>query len=323
MEDLVPYEWNIRSVIELFGHYDIIQAYATDPIYPMLAGFRPYIAFEHGTLRDAPEAAWAYKGPFGDSALSRLTALSYALADHVFITNADCLVSAQRLGLNHFEPMPHPLDEESFAPSDEYRSSLLGRLGVEHLFLCPIRHDWVDKGIDRYIRAIPALREVLGCSFKVCFMPWGKEVERSRTLLSELHCSDLVEWIGPFGRVNLVRWITAADAVYDQLQYNSFSGITPRSLACGTPVIASYDPVAMRWMFGQEDAPVLAARSEEDIVRNTMTLLAPGFRGQYRAKARAWILKHHSSDRNLSQMIDAFNFVLEHAPPDARGLIMR
>ena len=48
----------------------------------MLAEKHPYVGFEHGTLRVFTLA---------DNALSRLTALGYHLADHVLITNGDCL----------------------------------------------------------------------------------------------------------------------------------------------------------------------------------------------------------------------------------------
>jgi glycosyltransferase involved in cell wall biosynthesis len=310
MEDFVPYEWNVRLIRQLFAHYDVVQAYATDPLYPMLAGFKPYVAFEHGTLRDAPEAAWTYKGPFWDNTLGRLTALSYALADHVFITNADCISSAHRLGLNNYEPMPHPLDETTFVPTDEYRKPFREKLGVKYIFLCPIRHDWVDKGTDRYIRAIPALQEHLGCTFKVCFMPWGKELERSRQLINDLGCNHLVAWVGPFGRVSFARWITAADVVFDQVAYPAFSGITPRALACGVPVIACFDPAGSAWMF-EEEAPVLTARTERDIVQNTLTAVAAGFRERYSVQARAWFLKHHSSKRNLILMLQAYRSALE------------
>ena len=36
---------------KLFGHYDLVCGYATDGMYPMLVGNVPYVAFEHGTIR--------------------------------------------------------------------------------------------------------------------------------------------------------------------------------------------------------------------------------------------------------------------------------
>src|SRR5690606_22391056 len=64
-EELRPYIACLPEWQALFDHYDIVQAYATDPLLPMLAGKHPYIGFEHGTLRDFT---------LGDSAICRLTA---------------------------------------------------------------------------------------------------------------------------------------------------------------------------------------------------------------------------------------------------------
>ena len=39
---------------ELFQHYDLVVGYATDGLYPLLVGKVPYVAFEHGTIRNNP-----------------------------------------------------------------------------------------------------------------------------------------------------------------------------------------------------------------------------------------------------------------------------
>ena len=53
-EDLKYYTPNILLWYELFSHYDVIQAYSTHAIYPLLTGNKPYVAYEHGTLRQIP-----------------------------------------------------------------------------------------------------------------------------------------------------------------------------------------------------------------------------------------------------------------------------
>ena len=312
LSDSLQYQQNVLSIVELFRHYDVVQGSAVDPLYPMLARFQPYTAFEHGTLRHAPEALWAYKGPFHDAPLSRLTALSYALAGHVFISNADCLESARRLRLSSFEPMPHPMDENDFLPPSEPREAIRNRRGGQLSFFCPIRHDWVDKGTDRYIRAIPELARALETPFTVCFTPWGKEIERSKQLIRELGCEDRVRWVGPFGRVQLARRLRESDVVFDQLAYPSFSGLTPRALSCGTPVIAAYEPAGMAWMFS-EAAPVLAARSVDDLVRQTLRAIDPGFARRYRTEARTWIERHHSRERVVRALLGAYERLVASA----------
>jgi len=309
-QDLLPFQDRAQYIAPLLKQYDIIQGYAIDPLYPMLANFHPYVAFEHGTLRDAPEASWDFKVPFYNNALGRITALSYAMADHVFITNADCLSSAQRLGLTHYEAIPHPVTEENdFFPNDRYRDEIRAEVVAQIVLFCPIRHNWADKGVGRYIRILPQLRTRLGDSFKLCFTPWGQEIERSKELISALGCQDLVRWVGPFGKVRFAHWMASADVVLDQVMYPSFSGITPRALACGTPVIAYYEQKANSWMF-DEPAPVLTAQSEAEILTNIDKAITPGFREQYCQTARAWFLKHHSSERVTKQLLTVYQSLL-------------
>lgn len=77
----------------LFGRYDLVQAYAVHPILALIVDLeRPFIAYEHGTMRELPyENTWR----------GRLLALSYRLAARVVITNADVIASARRLGLEN------------------------------------------------------------------------------------------------------------------------------------------------------------------------------------------------------------------------------
>src|SRR5262249_22054379 len=76
----------------LLSSYDLVQAYAVDGIICLLAG-APYVAFEHGTIRTIP---------YEDSSLGRRTALTYRMAAHVFVTNIDCVASAERLAPGRF-----------------------------------------------------------------------------------------------------------------------------------------------------------------------------------------------------------------------------
>src|SRR5262249_17021407 len=90
---------------ECFSHYDVIQAYATSTVYPLLCGNRPYVAYEHGTIREIP---------FEDSDLGRQTALGYRLANYCIVTNPDCHEAAQQLALPHYCYLPHVLGPKYF-----------------------------------------------------------------------------------------------------------------------------------------------------------------------------------------------------------------
>ncbi len=318
LEELTVYQEKIKLLTELLPFYDFVQGYAVEPLLPLLANFHPYAGFEHGTLRDAPEANWTFKGPFYPNAIGRTTALGYALADHTFVTNEDCVTSAERLGLKSYSLIPHPLDEvEGFYPSDESRPHLLAELKAEVIFFCPIRHDWVDKGTDIYIRILPRLRRMVDRPFKVIFTSWGREIEESKALIRELGCEDLVEWRGPFGRVKFVRWLSSVDVVFDQLVYSAFSGLTPRAMACGTPVIAGFDPSAHSALFA-EPAPVLYARTEDQVLDRVRQALEPGFRTTYRTQAVEWIEKHHGSMLVTRELSNVYQNLLKSKDESSR-----
>src|SRR4029077_5692409 len=85
--DFKGYRHTVPIWRKLFRHYDIVQAYAVDPLIPLLAR-RDYFAFEHGTLREIP---------FWKTWVGRTTALSYRRARHVFVTNFGCLDNARLL----------------------------------------------------------------------------------------------------------------------------------------------------------------------------------------------------------------------------------
>ncbi len=84
LDDLLPYESAVQTLYPVFKEYDVIQAYATEGIYPLLMGL-PYVAFEHGTIRDIP---------FEDSQRGRVALTLFSLADVLYMTNGDSMRQA-------------------------------------------------------------------------------------------------------------------------------------------------------------------------------------------------------------------------------------
>ena len=137
--DIVPYQFLAHHFRDMFRHYDIVQCYATEPIRALLSGKRPYVAFEHGTLRDFT---------MGDVPLHRLTALAYREADHTFITNGDCLAYAKRLGIESYRPITHPVDVAQHRQNfGDAIAKLRQEIDGDVILFCPVRHDWEVKGI--------------------------------------------------------------------------------------------------------------------------------------------------------------------------------
>lgn len=283
--DVEMYRYVAPHWHRLFEQYDLVQAYATDPMLPMLADKRPYVGFEHGTLRSHTLC---------NEQICRLTSLGYHLADHVFITNGDCIDYARKIGVTRFTPMLHPVDERRINAIEGDYERLHNELGVRYIFLCTLRHDWAIKGTDKYIRALPGLVELLGRDFRVIMTQWGTELERSMALAESLNVADLIIWSAPLSRRQLIKTLKSVDVLFDQLALPHFGATAPEGIAAGVPVIMSYDPQSTAWLVS-EPAPILAAHDSAGIVSQVSQALDPAWLRDYRRRAERWFDEQHSS----------------------------
>ena len=302
--DAGSYQDVVQGWRSLLTEYDIVQAYATDPIIPMLCNYRPYIGFEHGTLRDFT---------LGDNNVCRLTSLAYHLADHVFITNGDCVDFARNIGVTKSSPMLHPIDVNRITQVSGDYAGLHRDLDADYLFLCPLRHDWKIKGTDIYIRALPALRTAIGSRFRLIMTRWGSQLRESETLARSLKCADLIHWIDPLPRKRLIRMQKSVDVVFDQMALPHFGATAPEALACGVPVIMSYDPASTRWIV-PEPAPILTARNPDDVVSRVQFALDPEWRSRFTEKAALWVKEYHSDEIVINRHLDVYRTLISGAP---------
>jgi glycosyltransferase involved in cell wall biosynthesis len=303
LSDLAPYLKVIKPLEELFAKYDIVQGYATDPILPLVCDKRPFVAFEHGTLRDFIRE---------NNPLHRLTALAYRKADHVFITNGDCLEHARWLGCKNATAMLHPIDIQRHRHRDEVAIADLRRhYGADVLLFCPIRHDWLVKGTDVHIRALPEIRRRVAGNVVLVLAPWGLQIEDSKRLIKSLGCESSVAWLDrPLCRSDLISHMQAADVVLDQMTLPHFGATAPQSLAAGTPVIMSYKEESTAWIV-DEPAPILVAFSPDDVTSAVITALDPIWRAEFENRARAWVDTHHHTDRMVRDHLAVYGRLLE------------
>ncbi len=276
---------NIDEWRRLFECYDLVQGYATDPILPMLVGKKPYIGFEHGTLRSHTQF---------DEPICRLTSLAYNLADHVFITNGDCLGYAHKIAVTRYTPMPHPIDERRIVLIEGHYEAMRLELGVRYVFLCTLRHDWAIKGTDQYIRALPELTKSLGRDFRVIMTRWGAELDKSIALAESLGVADLIVWSTPLSRRKLIKTLKSVDILFDQIALPHFGATAPEGIAVGIPVIMSYEPSSTEWLVA-EPAPILTAHNAVEIAAQVLRALDPAWLADYRQRAAKWFDAHHSS----------------------------
>lgn len=288
----------------LFQHYDIIQAYATDPIYPLLAN-RPYFAFEHGTLREIPRH---------NSTQGRITALSYSQAQYVFVTNADCLAAAHRLAGDRVTFLNHPYDEDhgvNISGWQELRVKFQQALDADFLFFFPTRQDWVagtgyaDKANDVFIRAFCRLRQSGRRVGMVCCR-WGSNVEQSQKLIEEYDCTRHVLWSAPMGIIKFERTAKACDVVADQFKVGAFGGIMFKAMSVGVPICTYLDEAEMMKRFG-EAPPVINCRTEGEIVDKLGKLIGnQTVLDELSAAGRTWIKRHHSAADTVAAQMSCY-----------------
>ena len=302
--DLEPYRSVLPQWKRLFACYDLIEAYSTDTILPMLAGV-PYVAYEHGTIREIP---------FQRDSVGRLTALSYALASFTFITNPDCITAADHLGITRRGFVPHLIDEKYYAPSI-CRSGALPE-GVRHPYVfCPSRHDWKEKGTDIVIKSFARLA-VEYPQLQLLMTSWGVDVERSRKLAASGGIADRVVFSRPMHIHNLIRVASRACMIVDQFRYGVFGGIGPTALAVGTPLVTHLDYEKYNWCM--EKPPYFEASNAESCYRAMAAAMRDNSEEQIRER-RQWMRHNYWYGDVVRRHVEVYVNLLDGAPADSRS----
>jgi glycosyltransferase involved in cell wall biosynthesis len=311
----LPYAAGVLRWKPLLSQYDIVQAYATDPVIPLLCGVRAYAAYEHGTLRVLP---------FEPSAYGQLCALAYRGATSVFVTNSDNLAAAERLGIvaPQLVCLPHACDSEKLRRFAERHRNLGpdgrpdGRGTVT--FFCPTRQHWLvedpnlAKGNDRFVRALRMVRDQ-GLECRVVLVDWGEDVEATKRLLEQLGCEDWVTWIPKLPKRGLWERYLRSHAVVDQFVVPAMGSVAFESLALGRRVVSALDPVLAARFFG-EAPPLLACTQPEEIAAALRLVIEDpeDTRGVGRAAAE-WFDRFHSTERIVHLQLAAYRRAIDNA----------
>lgn len=310
---------------DLLRRYDVVVGYGLDGCYPLLTGIRPYIAFEHGTIRDIP---------FQPTAEGRLAALTYRCADHVFVTNADNHRAAQRLGLENYTFVPHPVNEEIVFGADPagLRLQLREQLHCDFIVFHPARQHWSaerhpswEKGNDLFLHGFARLVKEQGKEHGrrvgAVFVEWGQMVEQTKRLLRELGIDERVLWVPPLPFRQFIAYIQATDLVADQFYLGAFGGIMPRALMLGRPAMLYLDEEVHRWCF-PEMPPVLNVRTADEVADSLRRFAeSPTLGEEQGAAGRQWYELYHSNRVIASRFLDALRGVLDrHGAVSPNGM---
>jgi glycosyltransferase involved in cell wall biosynthesis len=303
--EVAPYLTLANLWRDALACYDYVVGYGTEGCWPMLVGHHPYIAYEHGTIRDIP---------FHEDTRGRLCAMTYKMADVSFITNADNERAARILGLN-YRFIPHPINE--WMPEEaqwmRLRNELRHTLNSDFIVFHPSRHHWTDppdlsmeKGNDVFIRGLA--RFIRECNPRAAgvFVQWGQLLNESRRLLNELGIADRIHWIVPQTHRGMVRYIKACDLVADQFYLGAFGSTMPKALLHERPAMLYLDEDRHRWCF-DEMPPVINTRTPQDVSAGLYRVyMDSAYRSQLLMNERRWYTKHHSNDVIAQRFADVF-----------------
>jgi hypothetical protein len=312
---LASYIASARAILPLLERYDIVEAYAHCPILPYLAGYENYIAFEHGTIRDFP---------VNDDPVEQLAMLAFANAKAIYLTNIDCVPSAEYIIRNHKVPLVyglHGLNVERIISlqdmAKEYNAMpVFTGKGKAAVFFCPSRHTFDKskkvflKSEDMAIRAAARLRRE-GFDFKLVMVDWGDDVKMINDIIAALpELAGCVAWIKPLKKLELYKAYQLVDAVIDQFYWKGFGGIDFEVLCTSSAALISSkpDPDCLARFF-LEPPPYYACETEDEIADAMRQIINDPVKARLLAKKGAnWIRSWHSDKMILLKNFEAYAY---------------
>ncbi len=298
----------------ILKYYDVIFAYATNPIFMYLAGVNHYIAYEHGTIRDIP---------YEDSDLGRLMLLAYAKAKAIYVTNLDCYESAEYITKKTKTPIVcglHGIDINRLIQKLEkpYENIVLKEILTisKHTFFCPARYDYDDgrkafiKGNDLMINAAGNLLNEES-DYKLILIRWGRDIDKIEQIIQKYPgLSDHIIWLQPVNKADLYYIYNHVDAVLDQFYLRAYGAIDFEAMACDQCVLISskVEERKQTAFFGQV-LPYFGCETNEEI----MEAMKHVIKGDdvfisIKNKEKEWIKHYHSEEKIKQALIKAIDF---------------
>lgn len=300
---LYNYEEEVYYWRKLFKQYDKVYAYGIDGIYPLLAG-KEYYAFEHGTLR---------KMPFENDHNGLRAFLSYKFAKGVFITNADNIIAAKKLGLENYTFIPHPVNEEPIAKigTDNNNLKLKEKYNCDFLVYHPARQHWdkqnrdlnYEKGNDIFIEGFARFVKEINPNAKVILSEWGMMLDESKKLINEFGIEENVVWSKPVHNFEMTKIIQSVDIVADQFFLGSFGDIMPKACLSKKATIMYLNEELHEWCFN-DMPPVFNANNFLEVFESLkFAYLNPIGLKKQGEKSLQWYLKYHSNEINYEKLL--------------------
>lgn len=316
-EDAEKFSAHLKGWRWLMRQYDLVMAYGPDAVLPFLANEAPYVAYEHGTLRDIP---------YEDSSLGRLIAGAYPGARAVFITNNDYLTQKRQLPIEpqRLHPLPHAFDERPLRAFAERHGRQRSQIVT---FFAPARQDWLPKvpimmkNNHFVVHAAHELKQRGITNFRTIFVEWGVDVAATKALIDELDVGEHFVWVQPLPKHQLWEHYLDCHAVIDQFLLPSLSGVSFEALALGCRVLTRDDGVANRLAFG-EQPPFLDGHDVASVTEAMLRIIEdPDDEAGIGKRSWDWVDRCHSGRRIVEIQERVFTTVMDElaSPAPARS----
>ncbi len=283
----------IAGLMQMSREYDLLQLSPPSVIYLQFLA-KPFIVHESG---------WIRHFPYRNGATEKLARRGYAYAECVVMTNPDCY--SILFHVKHRKSMFIPFIVET----DRYKPVPRTRVSDTLHFFNPSRQQWDVKGTDRMLHAFARFIHK-GYDAELTMVDWGttEGVQASKLLVAELRIQNQVKWIAPVSKPRLIALYNNSDVIFDQYLLGSYGTTAPEAMSCGKPVVMYLDPYWNTKCYG-EVAPVLNARTPNEIF-DAMCLLADAdVRQHYGQVGRTYVEAHHSPEQVAKQYRELYREV--------------
>ena len=300
------------AVIAAAARHDAVVTLGPAAVQAYLAG-RPFTVIVTGwDVRELPFLTEA-RSPFL-RARAWLQRAALGRAGALLVQPASDLPHLRRLGLaERARPFNIPVDLSAYAAiTPRSAAEVLGaeiarRIDGRTVFFAPARVHFAIKRNDLLLQGFAKIAG--SASVHLVMLDWGPDIGAAKELVRSLGIADHVSFL-PYvmSKVRLVRAMRLADVICDQFLYTAYGSLTREALACGRPLVSSYDPTALQPHAPDDPAPITAARTPDEIAAACRSLLDPGVRAHLGEAARAWTAR-----QNAAALADLREFIARAA----------
>lgn len=307
--------WRLGTIFRLCK-YDLIHSHTGSLNFSPLAYFlfvklhiKKYFAVATGS--DLREVAQYGKGVYG-----HLMRMFFSQADQVLLLNADMTTFKKNIGLPRAVFFPFIINEAKHAPKTDiakplqYADKLLCFM-MSHLDFGAT--DYFEnrssmKNNDRFFYALAKFVEV-DSNIHVIVLDRGPDKDIAKKIVSDLRIEQYVTFHPPMIELERIRHLNMADVVIDQFSIGSFGLGALETLSVGKPLITYIREDCIAECYGDE-LPILNAHTTEEILQRLFEARNETLRQSLSTRAREWIIKHHSRDVVINELLKLYRDTL-------------